>query len=56
MLQKGLYDSHIRAIRWASDRIGQSGVVGFVTNAGFIEANTTDGLRKCLAAEFHLQG
>ncbi|MCA9195159.1 MAG: DEAD/DEAH box helicase, partial [Planctomycetales bacterium] len=61
-LQKGLYDSYIRAIRWASDRIGNSGVIGFVTNAGFMEANTADGLRKCLAEEFssiyvfHLRG
>ncbi len=51
-LAKGLYDSYIRAIRWASDRIGDSGVIGFVTNAGFLEANTADGLRLCLAEEF----
>ncbi len=61
-LSKGLYDSYIRAVRWASDRIGQSGVIGFVTNAGFLDANTADGLRKCLAEEFssihvfHLRG
>ncbi|WP_234267608.1 DEAD/DEAH box helicase [Hydrogenophaga sp. NFH-34] len=61
-LSKGLYDSYIRAIRWASDRVGSSGVIGFVTNAGFLEANTADGLRKCLADEFssiyvfHLRG
>ncbi len=57
-----LYDSYIRAIRWASDRVGTNGIVGFVTNAGFSEANTADGLRKCLADEFsslyvfHLRG
>ncbi|MDQ3288438.1 MAG: DEAD/DEAH box helicase family protein [Pseudomonadota bacterium] len=61
-LAKGLYDSYIRAIRWASDRVGESGVVGFVTNAGFLDANTADGLRQCLAEEFssvyvfHLRG
>ena len=61
-LKNALYDSYIRAIRWASDRIGNSGVIGFVTNAGFLEANTADGLRKCLAEEFssiyvfHLRG
>jgi len=61
-LTRGLYDSYIRAIRWASDRIGQSGVVGFVTNAGFIETSMADGLRKCLVEEFssiyvfHLRG
>jgi predicted helicase len=61
-LSKGLYDSYVRAIRWASDRIGNTGVIGFVTNANFLEAGTTDGLRKCLAEEFssiyvfHLRG
>lgn len=60
--KNSLYDSYIRAIRWASDRVGQSGVIGFVTNAGFLDANTADGLRKCLAEEFstiyvfHLRG
>jgi predicted helicase len=60
--KNALYDSYIRAIRWASDRIGDSGVIGFVTNAGFVEANTADGLRKCLVEEFsciyvfHLRG
>lgn len=60
--KNALYDSYIRAIRWASDRIGESGVIGFVSNAGFVEANTADGLRKCLAEEFstiyifHLRG
>src|SRR5690606_12654161 len=49
---RNLYDSYIRAIRWASDRIGDAGIIGFVTNAGFLEANTADGLRKCLADEF----
>ena len=50
--QKSLYDSYIRAVRWASDRIGDKGVIGFVTNASFIDSNTTDGLRKCLGKEF----
>jgi predicted helicase len=51
-LSKGLYDSYIRAIRWASDRIGDSGVIGFVSGSGFAEKPATDGLRKCLADEF----
>lgn len=55
-------DSYIRAIRWASDRIKDCGVIGFVTNAGYIDSNSADGLRKCLADEFsslyffHLRG
>jgi len=51
-LAKGLYDSYIRAIRWASDRIGNSGVIGFVSGFGFVESSSADGLRKCLADEF----
>ncbi|WP_370540890.1 type ISP restriction/modification enzyme [Bartonella apis] len=60
--KNSLYDSYIRAIRWASDRIGKAGVIGFVTNAGYIESSSADGLRKCLAEEFsniyifHLRG
>ena len=60
--KNALYDSYIRAIRWSSDRIKDAGVIGFVTNAGWVEANTADGLRKCLAEEFsnlyifHLRG
>lgn len=60
--KNALYDSYIRAIRWASDRIGDSGVVAYVSNAGWIDGNATDGLRKCLVDEFasiyvfHLRG
>lgn len=50
--KNSLYDSYIRAIRWASDRIGDHGVIGFVTNGGFLDANTADGLRRTLAEEF----
>jgi predicted helicase len=61
-LQNSLYDSYIRAFRWASDRIGDEGVIGFVSGAGWIEGNATDGLRKHFAEEFtkiyvfHLRG
>ena len=61
-LTTSLYDSYIRAIRWASDRIENNGVIGFVTNGGYLESNSADGLRKCLAEEFsslyifHLRG
>lgn len=50
--KNSLYDSYIRAIRWASDRIKDAGIIGFVTNGGFIDSNTADGLRKTLADEF----
>lgn len=50
--KNSLYDSYIRAIRLASDRIGTHGVICLVSNGGFIDGNTADGLRKCLAEEF----
>ncbi|WP_136709741.1 type ISP restriction/modification enzyme [Agromyces sp. H66] len=50
---KALYDSYIRAIRWASDRIGDRGVVAFVSNGGWIDTNSADGIRKSLVEEFN---
>ncbi|WFE48863.1 DEAD/DEAH box helicase [Micromonospora sp. WMMD1155] len=50
--KNSLYDSYIRAIRWASDRIDDEGIVAFVSNGGYIDGNTADGLRKSLVAEF----
>lgn len=52
-MKKTLYDSFIRAFRWSSDRIGEKGVIGFVTNGSFIDSQATDGLRKCWHKEFN---
>ena len=46
------YDSYIRAMRWASDRIKDYGVIGFVSGSGFIEKPAMDGIRKSLLDEF----
>ncbi|MGX1744456.1 DEAD/DEAH box helicase [Bosea sp. NPDC055353] len=60
--KRALYDSYIRAFRWASDRLGDAGVMAFVTNAGWVDGNAADGMRACLAEEFsdlyifHLRG
>lgn len=51
--KNNLYDSYIRAFRWASDRLAGNGVIGFVSGAGFIDGNTADGLRKSLFEEFN---
>ena len=51
-LKNALYDPYIKAIRWASDRIGDEGVVAFVTNNGFLEGLAFDGMRKHLADDF----
>lgn len=50
--KNSLYDSYIRAFRWASDRIGEQGVVAFVSNNGWVDGNTADGIRKTLVDEF----
>ena len=52
-LKSALYDPYIKAIRWASDRIGDEGVVAFVTNNGFLEGLAFDGMRKHLSADFN---
>ncbi|MCB1028445.1 MAG: hypothetical protein KDB24_11875, partial [Microthrixaceae bacterium] len=54
--KNSLYDSYIRAFRWASNRIQASpdgGVVGFVSNGGWLDGNTADGMRLTLSGEFH---
>jgi predicted helicase len=60
--KNALYDSYIRAIRWGADRLGDSGVLAYVSNGGWVDANTADGMRKSMADEFssiyvfHLRG
>ena len=50
--KNSLYDSYIRAIKWASLRIKDRGVIAYVTNGGWLDSNTADGMRKSLAEEF----
>lgn len=52
-LRRSLYDSYIKAFRWATDRIEENGIIGFVTNGQFIDASTLCGLRKSLVSEFN---
>ena len=47
-----LSDPYVKAIRWASDRIGEEGIVAFVTNNGFLDGVAFDGMRKHLADDF----
>lgn len=51
-LKNSLYDSYIRAIRLATDRIGDQGVIALVSNGGWIDSNTADGFRQTLAEDF----
>ena len=51
-LKNSLYDTYKMAIRWASDRIGEQGVIALVTNGSWIGGNVDSGVRACLAEEF----
>ena len=46
------YDMYKRFIRWASDRLEDDGIVGFVTNRAYLETRQDDGFRKMAAQEF----
>ena len=52
--KNSLYDSYIKAFRWATDRIDpkNGGVIGFITNGGWVDSNAMDGFRKSLEREF----
>lgn len=52
VLKNSLYDSYVRAVRWASDRVKDKGIICYVSNGSFIDANSMDGLRKSLTDEF----
>lgn len=47
-----LFDSYIMALRWASDRIGEHGVIGFVTNNGWLTGAAASGVRRVIEDEF----
>lgn len=51
-LKNKLYDSYFRALRWATDRIGDAGIIAFVSNNSFLDANTADGVRLTFQDEF----
>ena len=53
VLKNSLYDHYIRAFRWASDRIGESGIVCFVSNGGWLTGEASAGVRRCFAEEFN---
>jgi len=51
--KNSLYDSYIKAFRWASDRLDKTGgIIGFITNAGWLDGNSSEGFRHCLEKEF----
>jgi len=51
--KNALSDVYVKAIRWASDRVGEDGIVAFVTNNSFVGDLSFDGMRKHLATDFN---
>ena len=50
--KNALRDPYVTAIRWASKRLSDRGILTFVTNNAFIDGIATDGMRKHLAKDF----
>lgn len=52
-LNKSLYDAYIKAFRWSTDRLDETGgIICFVSNGAWLDGNSTDGFRKSLEKEF----
>ncbi len=51
-LKNALSDPYVKAIRWATNKIGKEGIVAFVTNNSFLDSIAFDGMRKHLAQDF----
>jgi predicted helicase len=51
-LKRNLYDSYIRAFRWATKRLRNEGIIAFVSNGSFVDGAFADGFRKTVAKEF----
>ena len=51
---RSIYDTYILAIKWATDRLKDSGsgVIGFISGSGFIDKPAMDGMRRCLREDF----
>lgn len=52
-MNKALYDAYIKAFRWATDRLDETGgIIGFVTNGAWLDGAATSGFRKTIEKEF----
>ena len=50
--KNAMFDSYIKAFRYASDRLDKDGVVAFVSNGSWLDTNAADGFRKSIEQEF----
>ena len=52
-LTRNAYDSYIKTFRWATDRLGDNGIIGFVSNGSYLDSVALDGFKECLVEEFN---
>lgn len=52
--KNSLYNSYMKAFRWSTDRLDtkHGGIIGFVTDGGWLDNNSHEGFRKCIEKEF----
>lgn len=53
--KNALYNSYIKAFRWASDRLAQSkdgGIIAYITPNSWVDGNSETGIRVCFEKEF----
>jgi predicted helicase len=48
-----VYDMYARFFCWATDRLGDEGIIAFITNRSFIDSRTFDGFRATAATDFN---
>ena len=46
------YDMYKRFLRWASDRLEDDGIIGFITNRAYLDTRQDDGFRRVAGQEF----
>lgn len=51
-LKNKLSDPYAKAFRWATDRLGEEGLIAFVSNNSFLDQLAFDGMRRHLQNEF----
>lgn len=52
-LTRNVYDTYIKAFRWATDRLGDNGVISFVSNGAYLDSVALDGFRQSLLEDFN---
>ena len=50
--KNAMYDSYIKAFRYATDRLDNNGILAYVSNGSWLDTSAGDGFRKSIEQEF----